>query len=313
MRLSKRRYSVARPRKETVEYFPHDVHHGKTLYSLQNSFGNDGYAAWFKLLELLGRTHGHSYSIQEPADLYYLAALWKVSGEKTMQILDFLSELQAIDPQLYDNKIIWCDNFVKNLEPVYLKRRTPLPEKPNSRSENDSSRAENSTSIEITGNSGARMQQSKLKESIDKTNTASSDTDDVYEDFYLSKKEKKLTGQILWDFNLFWKTFDYRKGKAEAADAFLTVYQPDLIEDILIGAEREAIKRQTLIAKGQTPKMAQGWIGGRRWEDEEQICMTTSNDCTRCNYNHPKPCPNLSKPDFNPENCDSFQTVEAGI
>lgn len=39
-----------------VDYFTHDVHAatGPTLFTVQNSFGNDGYALWFKLLEFMG-------------------------------------------------------------------------------------------------------------------------------------------------------------------------------------------------------------------------------------------------------------------
>jgi hypothetical protein len=33
-------------------------------------------------------------------------------------------------------------------------------------------------------------------------------------------------------------------------------------------AEAEALGRAELVANGHTPKWAQGWITGRRWEDE---------------------------------------------
>jgi len=49
---------MARPRKQTVDYFPHDtdVSSGKTLTILQSKYGNDGYAFWFKLLRMPGVT-----------------------------------------------------------------------------------------------------------------------------------------------------------------------------------------------------------------------------------------------------------------
>ena len=45
---------MARPRKQTVDYFPHYCKCGRTIFILENRFGNDGYAFWFKLLEILG-------------------------------------------------------------------------------------------------------------------------------------------------------------------------------------------------------------------------------------------------------------------
>lgn len=45
---------MARPTKTSVDYFPHMTHSGKTIAILEARWGNDGYAFWFKLLELLG-------------------------------------------------------------------------------------------------------------------------------------------------------------------------------------------------------------------------------------------------------------------
>lgn len=49
---------MARPKKQTVDYFPHFVKGGRTIFILENKFGNDGYAFWFKLLEILGESEG---------------------------------------------------------------------------------------------------------------------------------------------------------------------------------------------------------------------------------------------------------------
>ena len=87
--------------------------------------------------------------------------------------------------------------------------------------------------------------------------------------FYLTKKKRKLKGKRLSAFNRFWEAFAYPKGKAEAADAWLdipTLTDP-LVETIVTAAETEAANRTAVISNGQTPKWAQGWISGRRWED----------------------------------------------
>ena len=52
---------MARPIKHTVDYFSHDADasEGKTLTILENNFGLEGYAAWFKLLERLSKAENH--------------------------------------------------------------------------------------------------------------------------------------------------------------------------------------------------------------------------------------------------------------
>jgi hypothetical protein len=127
---------VARPKKQTVEYFPHFVASGKTLYILEQAYGNDGYAFWFKILELLGSTDGHSYDCKSTPAWKFLLAKTKVNEDVANMMLDMLAELEAIDRQMWTEKIIWCDKFVENLLPLYTNRKSSLPHKPVSTSRN---------------------------------------------------------------------------------------------------------------------------------------------------------------------------------
>lgn len=87
---------------------------------------------------------------------------------------------------------------------------------------------------------------------------------------YRTKTGKTLKGKQLEMFEAFWETFGYKKGRAEAADAWLAIkVTPGLLESILDAATREAKDRPALVASGRTPKMAQGWLSARRWEDEQ--------------------------------------------
>lgn len=87
---------------------------------------------------------------------------------------------------------------------------------------------------------------------------------------YLTKKKKKLTGKRLETFERFWNTFDYKRSKSEAADSWLEIPEltNELVDTICYAAERERIKRPDLLSAGQTPKMPQGWLSSKRWEDE---------------------------------------------
>lgn len=145
--------------KKTVDYFPHIIKNGKTITILENKFGNDGYAFWFKLLEILGSTEGHYYEYKDRSEREFLHARTNVSEEDARQILDLLADLGAIDKELWEENIIWSDNFIKNIEDAYSRRKVDVPHKPTVNHE-DVNTTEGSS-----GTMGDKKQQSKVKES----------------------------------------------------------------------------------------------------------------------------------------------------
>lgn len=127
---------MARPIKDTVEYFPHYVSSGKTMFILEQKYGNDGYAFWFKLLELLASAEGHVYYCDNESDWLFLQAKTHLTEDTMRSILDTLSSVGAIDKDLWCEKKVWSQNLVNNLQPVYANRRRTLPEKPVTTSRN---------------------------------------------------------------------------------------------------------------------------------------------------------------------------------
>ena len=123
---------MGRPKKQTVDYFPHFVTGSRrTIYVLEEGWRNDGYAFWFKLLELLCQNDGHSFDVSTQANMRYLCAYAKTTPETAAEILDTLADLGNIDEELWkERKIIWCQSLVDNLKDVYDKRTTPIPKKP---------------------------------------------------------------------------------------------------------------------------------------------------------------------------------------
>jgi hypothetical protein len=110
----------------------------------------------------------------------------------------------------------------------------------------------------------------KNEKNVKKDISAFSNAEDCG-DFYTTKKKRRLMGKRLETFNRFWVCFDYKKGRAEAADSWFDIphLTDSLVNEICIAAEREAKLRPGLIQAGKIPKMAQGWLSGRRWEDED--------------------------------------------
>lgn len=121
---------MARPKKQTIEYFPHYVNHHKTIFVLESKFGNDGYAFWFKLLELLGGTNGMFYDCNNVAEWEFLLAKTHVNKETATNILNTLSDLDAIDSELWKSGIIWVSNLVENVRDAFKRRLSDMPQKP---------------------------------------------------------------------------------------------------------------------------------------------------------------------------------------
>lgn len=112
-----------------------------------------------------------------------------------------------------------------------------------------------------------------------KEDTANQPSGDVAEQkqFLLSKRKRKLQGDMLEWFKAFWKAFDHKRGRAEAIDAWMDIpaINKALAQEICKAAGIEAKSRQSLAAD-RTPIMAQGWLAGRRWEDEPTPSETTN-------------------------------------
>lgn len=127
---------MARPTKETVDYYPHFVKGGRTIFILESKYGNDGYAFWFKLLEILGDVEGHYYDCSVPNNWAYLLAKTRCSEDTAKDVINTLLTLGKIDSKLWESKqVIWCQHFVDNLSSVYKRRNIEVPTKPSFRSE----------------------------------------------------------------------------------------------------------------------------------------------------------------------------------
>lgn len=121
---------AGRKQKRSVEFFPHFIVPGKTLFTLEKMFGNDGYSTLFKTLELLGGQDEHYYDFSAEDDWFYICAKMNLEEDRAEKIFTMMVKLRFLDKNLYEKKIIWCQNFVDNLLPLYRKRTAELPTAP---------------------------------------------------------------------------------------------------------------------------------------------------------------------------------------
>jgi len=120
---------AGRKEKYTIDYFPHYVNHKKTMHIIEQKFGNDGYAFWFKLLELLGKSEHHIFDINTEENKLYFFSQVNVTEELGIQILDLLYRLEAIDRELYDKGFVFSQKFCDNVADAYRKRKSEVATK----------------------------------------------------------------------------------------------------------------------------------------------------------------------------------------
>lgn len=118
---------MARPKKATVDYFPHMTRHGATVFVLKQRWGNDGYAVWFQLLERLGVSDGLFIDCRQRRELIQLSAYCSVPESLLLEIVDLLADLEAIDRELWHFRIIFCQHLVDNVTDAYRLRRSVFP------------------------------------------------------------------------------------------------------------------------------------------------------------------------------------------
>jgi hypothetical protein len=118
---------MAREQRRDVDYFPHECNHGRKMHIIESKYGNNGYAAWFKLLEELGKANNHYIDISDDMTLMFLTSVFKLDEDTTKSILTDLSKLGAIDKFLYEEySVVWSQKFVNSIEDAYRKRKQTL-------------------------------------------------------------------------------------------------------------------------------------------------------------------------------------------
>ena len=180
---------AGRPEKYTISYFPHYVRESKTLFILENKFGAEGYMFWFKLLELLCNSKGLYYACNDNSNFDYLCAKTSVSKEKAGHILNTLAKLNKIDKELWEKKIIWCQDLVDNVSDVFKRRKSEIPSKPINVNNNliNASNNLNTDSKKAIYAPQRKVKKSKLNKSNKKHNVETKTFDDASEEINLSK------------------------------------------------------------------------------------------------------------------------------
>ena len=114
---------MARPQRNNVDYFPFLCEEGNKMFYLEETYGNDGFATFVKLLRELAKTDFHYLDLSKKTTQMYLSAKCKVTLETLNLIISDLVELGKFDSELWEeNNIVWCQDFIDSIQDAYSKR-----------------------------------------------------------------------------------------------------------------------------------------------------------------------------------------------
>jgi hypothetical protein len=126
---------MARPRKEGVDYYPHYTYSlsDPTLDGIRTEFGNDGYAIYYLLREILCDAQvspGCCFDFSELPRWRWLVSKMLVSEQKLLDIFQAFIDYGVMDAGLFREKKIWFSDLIESLETLWAKRDGGKPQKP---------------------------------------------------------------------------------------------------------------------------------------------------------------------------------------
>lgn len=156
---------MPRPRKNTVDYFSHDMdmRNDPKIKALRNKFGAVGYAIWCMFLETLCDSEDLEYEDDELSRTL-TAGDFGVSEAEINNFFDFclrINLLQSSGSRIYSN------NLKKRLQQVFDKRKKLRDKYKQNRSSTIVSEAETTQELELTTEeiTQSKVKESKVKES----------------------------------------------------------------------------------------------------------------------------------------------------
>jgi len=155
---------MARKKKNHVDYFPHDTHQSKAVRTISKTYGNDGYAFYYKLRELLGRTENYNYDLSKSIDRLDFIGEMDVEEKRAQELIEFLVTIGELDKELWEQESrLWSNSLIEDISDVYDKRVAEIPDKYSFRDGNTHSRSGNHSLGD--GSTQSRVKEKKVNKS----------------------------------------------------------------------------------------------------------------------------------------------------
>ena len=121
---------MSRPESKNVFYFPHYTKRASELDLIEHKHNSEGYKAYYRLMELVADADYHRLSLNTEDEKAMFDMGMKCDKDVVDDVIRILIGKGRIDKQLWEEKnVIWMQDFVETLKPVYVNRRKPLPTK----------------------------------------------------------------------------------------------------------------------------------------------------------------------------------------
>lgn len=246
---------MARPEKNTVEYFPFYCEDGNKMFYLEETYGNDGFATFIKLLRELAKTNYHYLDLSKPTTQMFLSAKCKISKETLLSIIKDLVDLGKFDKILWEeNCIVWCQDFVDSIQDAYFKRKNKC--------------ITYDGLLLLLNSLGVRKpSKSKLKDA------GNTQTILDYTKLEETKENKSLTLES--DFVIFWNKYNKKNDFKKCKDKFLKL-KANEIENILKVLDKYILSTPDVKFR----KNPLTWLNGECWKDliESKDVLSISNE-----------------------------------
>lgn len=114
---------MARPERNDVDYFPFLCKEGKAMFYIEQTYGNDGYAAWVKILRQLSVTNYHYLNLQDQVEFMFLSSKCRVSQDTLNCIIKDLCDLGEFNKELwFEHRILFNEKLISTLKDAYSSR-----------------------------------------------------------------------------------------------------------------------------------------------------------------------------------------------
>ena len=122
---------MARPKKEGMDYFPHDTDavNDEKIEALRLLYGNDGYAFYFILLERIYRTKEFELDVSDAETQQILARKVGVNLEVFQQMLETSLKRGCFDREEYENRGVLTSEGIQKRAGVVVEKREKMRNK----------------------------------------------------------------------------------------------------------------------------------------------------------------------------------------
>lgn len=119
---------MARPPKEGMDYFPHDVDaaNDEKIEALRSLYGNDGYAFYFILLERIYRTSDFELDVSDAETIQILSRKIGIQPELFNRMICTSIKHGAFDRQEFDKRGVLTSQGIKKRSSVVISKRDSM-------------------------------------------------------------------------------------------------------------------------------------------------------------------------------------------